>query len=109
MAKHEVIKDFKDLTDDGHIYRVGDPFPRTGADVEDYRIDQLATGENIRKEVLIELIETGEPGGAETTPSEFPKLTGGGYYELSNGEKVQGKDAAIEAEKALIEVKEGDK
>src|SRR5690625_4165653 len=33
--------------------------------------------------------------------SEFPKHTGGGYYELSNGEKVKGKDAAIEAEKAL--------
>ena len=33
--------------------------------------------------------------------SEFPKHTGGGYYELSNGEKVKGKDAAIEAEEAL--------
>lgn len=34
---------------------------------------------------------------------EFPKHTGGGYYELSNGEKVKGKDAAFEAEKALPE------
>src|SRR5690625_309815 len=32
---------------------------------------------------------------------EFPKHTGGGYYELSNGEKVQGKDSAIEAEKSI--------
>ena len=31
----------------------------------------------------------------------YPKHVGGGYYELSNGEKIKGKDAAIEAEKAL--------
>src|SRR5690606_23292894 len=39
----------------------------------------------------------------QVADSEFPKHTGGGYYELSNGEKVKGKDAAIEAEKALQE------
>lgn len=33
--------------------------------------------------------------------SEFPKHTGGGYYELSDGNKVQGKEKAEEAEKAL--------
>ena len=31
--------------------------------------------------------------------SDFPKHTGGGWYELSNGEKVQGKDEAEKAEK----------
>ena len=31
----------------------------------------------------------------------YPKHTGGGWYELSNGEKVQGKDNAIQAEKEL--------
>lgn len=31
----------------------------------------------------------------------FPKHTGGGWYELSNGQKVQGKEAAKEAEAAL--------
>lgn len=33
--------------------------------------------------------------------ADFPKHVGGGYYELSNGEKIRGKDAAIKAEKAL--------
>ena len=37
----------------------------------------------------------------EEAVETYPKHTGGGYYELSNGEKVKGKDAAIEAEKAL--------
>lgn len=52
--------------------------------------------------------EVDEKEQEESADNEFPKHTGGGYYELSNGEKVQGKDAAIEAEKELNEVKEGD-
>ncbi|WP_397376367.1 hypothetical protein [Paenibacillus vietnamensis] len=32
---------------------------------------------------------------------EFPKHVGGGTFELSNGEKVRGKEAAEEAEKEL--------
>ena len=31
----------------------------------------------------------------------YPKSTGGGWYELSNGESVRGKEKAIEAEKEL--------
>ena len=34
---------------------------------------------------------------------EYPKHIGGGYYELSNGEKVKGKDEALKAEEALKE------
>ncbi|MDF9520769.1 hypothetical protein P5815_09410 [Bacillus cereus] len=33
--------------------------------------------------------------------STFPKHTGGGWYELSNGEKVQGKEEAMSAERSL--------
>ncbi|WMJ78477.1 MULTISPECIES: hypothetical protein [unclassified Sedimentibacter] len=45
---------------------------------------------------LIEVI-----GNAEGDTPEFPKHTGGGYYELSNGEKIKGKDAVLKAEEAL--------
>jgi hypothetical protein len=38
--------------------------------------------------------------------SEFPKHVGGGHYELSNGEKVKGKEEAAAAEKELS--KEGE-
>lgn len=41
--------------------------------------------------------ETKEMAGEE----EYPKFLGGGYYELSNGEKVQGKDKAIEAQSEI--------
>lgn len=93
MAKYKVIVDFKDLKDKNHIYYKGDPFPREGAEVSEERIQELASENNKRNTVLIEAVE------------EYPKHTGGGHYELSNGEKVRGKDAAIEAEEAL---KEGD-
>ncbi|MCC1486746.1 hypothetical protein LB312_05665 [Bacillus tropicus] len=33
--------------------------------------------------------------------SKFPKHAGGGWYELSNGDKIQGKDEAVEAEQSL--------
>jgi peptidoglycan hydrolase-like protein with peptidoglycan-binding domain len=33
--------------------------------------------------------------------AKFPKHTGGGWFQLSNGEKVQGKDAAVAAEAGL--------
>lgn len=36
---------------------------------------------------------------AFSVPDDFPKHTGGGWYELSNGDKVQGKDEAEKAEK----------
>ncbi len=93
MAEYKVIEAFKDLQDNDHIYYKGDSFPREGAEISDERIQELSSENNKRETVLIEVVE------------EYPKHTGGGYYELSNGEKVQGKDAAIEAEEAL---KEGD-
>lgn len=37
----------------------------------------------------------------EDSTTEFPKHVGGGLYLLSNGEKIKGKDAALEAEEKL--------
>jgi hypothetical protein len=42
----------------------------------------------------------------ESSNENFPKHTGGGYYELSNGEKVKGKEEALAAEEELS--KEGE-
>lgn len=42
---------------------------------------------------LLEAVEDDTP--------EFPQHVGGGTYELSNGEKVKGKDAAIKAQAEL--------
>ncbi len=45
---------------------------------------------------LVEVLECAGEGAPE-----FPKHTGGGYYELSNGDKIKGKDAAVKAEEDL--------
>ncbi|WP_337970292.1 hypothetical protein [Virgibacillus salexigens] len=37
----------------------------------------------------------------EEVKNEFPKHVGGGNYELSNGEKVKGKEKALAAEEEL--------
>jgi len=39
----------------------------------------------------------------EQKESEWPKHVGGGYYELSNGKKVRGKESALKVQKELDE------
>lgn len=51
---YKVVKDFKDLKDNGHVYRAGDSFPRFGVKVGEDRIAELSTKNNMRKTVLIE-------------------------------------------------------
>ena len=101
----KVKKMFKDT--DGRIYDPNHKYEST----DEERVEALSTENNKYKEPFIEIIEEveqKEDGLEGGEGAEYPKHTGGGYYELSNGEKVQGKDAAIEAEKELNEVKEGD-
>lgn len=47
------------------------------------------------------LIEKGylEKRPDDSAAAEFPRHTGGGWYQLSNGEKVKGKEEALAAEK----------
>lgn len=42
-----------------------------------------------------------EPEPKKEEPGEYPQPTGGGWYLLSDGSKVKGKQKAIEAEAAL--------
>lgn len=43
---YKVIKKFVDLQDKNHLYNVGDCFPRSGKDVSENRIHELATNNN---------------------------------------------------------------
>jgi len=47
-----VIKDFKDLQDDNHIYRAGDKYPRKGRAKKE-RVEELSGSDNRRGEPLI--------------------------------------------------------
>ncbi|MDU1838666.1 MAG: hypothetical protein E6780_03730 [Staphylococcus epidermidis] len=54
--KYEVIKDFKDLQDSNHIYRVGDKYPRKGR-VKNERVEELSTSANKLNTPLIRVVE----------------------------------------------------
>ncbi|MFC3883757.1 hypothetical protein ACFOU2_09690 [Bacillus songklensis] len=84
MATHKVIKNFRDKENNEKLYITGDSY----------------THENAER--IAFLVKQGYLDAAEVKGEEkFPKHTGGGWYELSNGEKVQGKDEAAVAEKEL--------
>ena len=50
---YKVVVRFKDLQDNGHLYNVGDNFPRSGKEVTPSRIRELSTNKNKRGVVLI--------------------------------------------------------
>jgi len=82
---YKVKSSFQDK-ETSKVYKNGDLYQHTSA-------DRVAF-----------LVEKGFLEGSEEIVSDnpdFPKHTGGGYYELSNGEKVKGKEDAIAAEQEL--------
>lgn len=100
---YKVLRPFRDSQDDLYAYRQGDIYPRQGYEPSKQRIAELSSVKNRLGKVLIaEMKEEQAPSANESM--EYPKHTGGGWYELSNGEKVQGKEEAIKAEQELSEV-----
>lgn len=97
--KFVVIKSFTDLQDGKHVYNPGDFYPREGSELDEERAADLEFGHNARNEKLI--VEVLVKDESKQEDEEYPKHTGGGYFELSNGEKVQGKEKALKAENAL--------
>ena len=57
MAEYRVIKDFADNEDRGHIYRVGNVYPRSGKEVTEKRLEFLASSANLLKTPVIERID----------------------------------------------------
>lgn len=115
------FRDFKDLeAKQLHTYEVGDSYPREGYKPEEERINELLANDNEGRHELLkgkpiieEVAEKAEPENPpvdleedpeaieQSVDGPFPIHTGGGYYELSDGSKVQGKEAAATAQKAL--------
>lgn len=53
---YRVIKAFRDLKDNNHVYSVGDTFPRNGVEVEAERVAELSSDKNLQGVPLIEEI-----------------------------------------------------
>lgn len=91
MKEVKVLIKFRDKhTKD--VYEKG-----TTINVAEVRLDEII--ENLGEDFVEVVGETNDT--IENPNTEFPEHTGGGFYILSNGEKVRGKQAAIEAEDAL--------
>ena len=54
---YKVIKFFVDLQDNLHPYEVGDEYPRSGVEVTEMRIEELASSNNRQGKPLIEKVE----------------------------------------------------
>ncbi|EAC2921713.1 Rho termination protein [Listeria monocytogenes] len=94
---YTVLKDFTDLSSN-HIYREGDKFPREGEEVTEERLAELSGSDNKRGEPMIEKLVAED----EVNEESFPEALPGGYYLLSDGSKVRGKEAAQKAEDKLV-------
>ena len=54
---YKVIKHFVDLQDNNHPYHAGDIFPRSGLEVSEDRLAELAGSENLQGVPLIQFVE----------------------------------------------------
>lgn len=54
---YKVIRLFADLEDGGHIYQIGDIFPREGLEVSAERYKELESGLNKHGKPLIEKVD----------------------------------------------------
>ncbi|MGE7091678.1 hypothetical protein ACQKII_09545 [Lysinibacillus sp. NPDC048646] len=101
MITAKVVNPFKELQHKGHMYNAGDTYPAEGFEATEERVYFLTGVHPKYEKIYLAEVTIDEQGESEEHVSEHPKHTGGGYYELSNGEKVKGKDEAIKAENAL--------
>ena len=53
---YRVIKAFRDLKDNNHVYSVGDTFPHNGVEVDAERVAELSSDKNLQGVPLIEEI-----------------------------------------------------
>jgi len=71
---YKVVKLFKDLQDNEHLYNVGDEFPRSGLSVTAERLSELAGSKNRQRQPLIVLMPDEKPEEeTEKIPEESQK------------------------------------
>lgn len=92
---YRVISRFTDRVT-GNVYEKDQFYPEHNAD----RIKELSGKNNSQKKPLIKKVDDAAPIDTPGAEIELNHV-GGGYYELSNGERVRGKEEAQAAENEL--------
>lgn len=54
---YKVVSTFRDLKQDGHIYHVGDAYPKEGTKATKARFEELSTTKNAHKQIFIEKVK----------------------------------------------------
>lgn len=54
MAQHKVVRRFKELKHEGHIYEVGDNYPVEGKKATKARLEELSSTKNKYQQIFIE-------------------------------------------------------
>ena len=67
--KYQVVRDFLDKTDNNHLYRVGDEYPRKGVKVTKTRTKELLTTNKVTGDIYIK--EIPEPKDREVQSNEW--------------------------------------
>lgn len=98
MPKFECKQDFNHK---GKKYREGDIIELSGKYADIYMQNNWIGSPKVKKKNTETATKTPE---GEKRSQNYPKHTGGGWFELSNGEKVQGKE---EAEKRQAQLEGG--
>lgn len=93
-----VVSRFKEIEHDNHIYQPGEVYPAAGYEADPERVAFLSAVHPKYQRIYLAAVQ-----GIDDSPAEYPKHVGGSTFELSNGEKVKGKEEALAAEKALKE------
>ena len=60
MKKAISLMTWVDVTDN-HEYKAGDPFPHDGREIQDERLDELSSAENMIGKPVIHVVEVEEP------------------------------------------------
>lgn len=108
---YKVIHAFTDSQDFGHIYRVGDIYPRSGLRVAEARLKELASTKNKRKTPLIAQDKDvfssymNPLGKVKYTKTEINRLPTSELRELAkeNGIDNANENTGAELKKMLIE------
>lgn len=54
MAEYKVVRRFKETKHDGHVYEVGDSYPKEGSKATKTRLEELSTKKNKEEQIFIE-------------------------------------------------------
>ncbi|WP_340014656.1 hypothetical protein [Paenibacillus sp. FSL K6-1318] len=111
----KVVNRFQETGHDDRIYQPGETYPAEGYEANDDRISFLSNIHPKYNKIYLAEVQENESSASPVKDSTnkkpddpddektFPHHVGGGTYELSNGEKVKGKEEALAAESALKE------